>query len=344
MEDELLSSWLVRTALAHGCAPLALSGIVWPKWRAFGNDLDRGMRTERAASLGRLAGCTVAQVESCSLHSLVETLTDKPTAPVGTWPWILARGSRNLRCAAGLQLCPSCFAEAVPYYSIRSRLAWHTVCARHQTWLIDHCPNCWAALQPHCLLPPHQDCCACHRCGYLLSTTLVEKAPDSFLAFQQAADECLAGRQVTQCQSMATHDWFCWARSIVSFVRFASLHPSRSLIAVLDELGIGTIGVNCSGLAFEALPVRDRAVLLRQAWKIMSLDPMILVKVFRAHELPRSAIQLPRGSSVPSSLSIIVQALRDGPKKHRSRRVSGGARPNAAKAWARLLRKFSRDG
>lgn len=91
MEDELLSSWLVRTALAHGCAPLALAGIVWPGWRAFCGDLDRGMSAERAGSLARLAGCTASQVQSCCLGSFVEMLWGKPWNHVGTWPWILAR-------------------------------------------------------------------------------------------------------------------------------------------------------------------------------------------------------------------------------------------------------------
>lgn len=90
--------------------------------------------------------------------------------------------------------------------------------------------------------------------------------------------------------------------------------------------------------------MKERAVLLSQVWKVMSLDHSFLAQVFKAHALPRSAIQLPRRSTVPSSFSIISQALRDGPEKHRQMGAHVSAEPNVAKAWARLQRKFSRDG
>jgi hypothetical protein len=175
-----------------------------------------------------------------------------------------------------------------------------------------------------------------------LATASVEAAPDSILAFQQAADECLSGQMHDQ--RLPLYDWFYWARVIISFIRFSSIHPSRSLTAVLDDLGIVSIAVSRSGLAFEALPVKERALLLDQAWKVMSLDHQVLAQVFKAHSLPRSAIQLPRRSSVPSSFSIVLQSLCDGPKKNRRSGSSGRARSNVAKAWSRLQRKFSRDG
>ncbi|MFE8730337.1 TniQ family protein, partial [Aeromonas hydrophila] len=40
-KDELLSSWLVRASLAHGCDPMSLTSAVWPTWRAWTVDIDR---------------------------------------------------------------------------------------------------------------------------------------------------------------------------------------------------------------------------------------------------------------------------------------------------------------
>lgn len=343
MEDELLTSWLVRTALAHGCSPLALTSIIWPKWRALSGDLDRGLSSDRAISLASVAGCSVSEVSNCCLGSIAEAISGRPIGEA-TWPWILVRGSRNLRSAAGLQLCPLCFAEGPPYYRISGRLAWHFSCPRHHVWLIDRCPSCWTALQPQRLLPPDQDCGACHLCGYRFALSPVESTCESDMLFQQAADECLGGYCVAGAQLMTTAEWFLWARVVQSFIRCASLHPTQSISAVLCDLGVQMLAIIPSGLALEALAVRERAELLAQTWKVMSFDHEILAQVFSAHALSRSALPLPRGCDAPSSISGILEALKSGSSRHRKSGAGFHGVPNVVRAWARLQRKFSRDG
>ncbi|HHG4349289.1 TPA: TniQ family protein, partial [Pseudomonas aeruginosa] len=44
--DEILSSWLVRTALAHCCAPIALTDSVWPSKRFWTRDPDASQSAE----------------------------------------------------------------------------------------------------------------------------------------------------------------------------------------------------------------------------------------------------------------------------------------------------------
>ena len=46
-DDELLSSWLIRTAIAQGCQPLTLTHKIWGKsWRPWTSDLDLNIDSE----------------------------------------------------------------------------------------------------------------------------------------------------------------------------------------------------------------------------------------------------------------------------------------------------------
>ncbi|WP_225739986.1 hypothetical protein [Pseudomonas sp. IzPS59] len=164
------------------------------------------------------------------------------------------------------------------------------------------------------------------------------------MLFQQAADDCLSGHCVAGSQLMTTADWFLWARMVQSFIRCASLHPTQSISAILRDLDVQMLATSPSGLALEALAVRERAELLAQTWKVMSFDHEILAQVFRAHALSRSALPLPRGCHAPSSISGILEALQSGASRHRKSGAGLHGVPNVAKAWARLQRKFSRDG
>lgn len=105
--DELLSSWLIRTALVQGCDPLVLTGCAWPDWRVWTLDPDRGVDRCRATSLSALSGIDPDMIEKASLRSCVERIQTHGAAyPTATWPWVVAFGKRNRRQAGGQPLPP----------------------------------------------------------------------------------------------------------------------------------------------------------------------------------------------------------------------------------------------
>lgn len=69
-EDEILSSWLVRSALAHGCDPLTLTGTVWPGKRFWTRDPDMKLSSEEAEKLSRYSGIQRNLLDASTLHSI----------------------------------------------------------------------------------------------------------------------------------------------------------------------------------------------------------------------------------------------------------------------------------
>ncbi|HBN8627042.1 TPA: TniQ family protein, partial [Pseudomonas aeruginosa] len=160
--DEILSSWLVRTALAHCCAPIALTDSVWPSKRFWTRDPDASQSAEDLGVLALHSGISQSALASSSLaraHRLINGEMKRCDGQL----WVLGLGQRNRRRAGGLQYCPKCFAEGACFYRIQDRLAWHTCCPKHQCLLADRCPRCRSAVCPQLLVPPACDLDRCHR-------------------------------------------------------------------------------------------------------------------------------------------------------------------------------------
>lgn len=90
--DELLSTWLVRVALSQGCDPLVLTGELWPKWRVWTLDLDRGVATERLRILERMSGIDMSALRYTSRqlsHKSILECVDFVLSSTGhaAWRW-----------------------------------------------------------------------------------------------------------------------------------------------------------------------------------------------------------------------------------------------------------------
>jgi hypothetical protein len=157
-QDELLSSWLHRLALAHGLSP-----------RHFGSGLGFGagpwsarLDLEAPATLldllhdrtgvcrDRIAAMTI---EGRDLRPLLLPLRHS----VG-----LARADQTR--ATWLQFCPECLAEdEAPYFRRAWRRASVMTCRHHGRRLIDRCPACRQGLAPfnQRALAPQSQCAVC---------------------------------------------------------------------------------------------------------------------------------------------------------------------------------------
>ncbi|MGG5283635.1 TniQ family protein [Pseudomonas viridiflava] len=340
LEDELMSSWLVRTALAHGCSPLTLTNSVWPRWRAWSTDLDRGMGTVRAAQLAHLAGCATTDIEACSLAAASRLITSTRKTTLGTLPWLLARGSRNLRCAGGLQICPRCFSQSIPYYRINARLAWHVACPLHLVRLVDRCPNCCIALQPHRLTPPADSCAHCHQCGVALADAPVVPMTHAEFGFQLGVDHHLQ-KYASGDTQITPQAWLYQATRAISFLRAAARHHSASTERALASLGISMTSLPISGLCLEMLSVADRARLLGYVCVIMTTDQEQLAELLKECPVSCTSFYLQQ-----STAALSARTLRAQTNVNPSHERASGP-PNSPLAvqrmWIRLWRRFLRD-
>lgn len=214
-KGELFSTWLARAALAQGCDPIHLTGALWPSWRAWTIDLDRGLSAERLGVLVARSGLSEAVLESSTLRPLLALVAPGSSPGLANWPWVLSQGSRNRRRYGGLQFCPGCLAEdRTPYFRRAWRLAWHIGCERHGGRLVDHCDSCHAPVEPHRSGAENRTLCCCPSCGFDLRRAGSKPACLEALAFQATADRVLHDGVGTWLGSTVSREaWFAMADS-----------------------------------------------------------------------------------------------------------------------------------
>ncbi|PZE11142.1 hypothetical protein DMX10_22375 [Pseudomonas sp. 57B-090624] len=347
LPDELLSSWLVRTALAHGCRPDTLTRVVWPGTRAWTCDLDRPHPWANLAALASMAGLSAEMLLATTLWPIVLML--HPNAAVHNsswWPWILPLGCRSRTRAGGLLCCPHCMAGPIPHYRQQYRLAWHTACPWHHVLLIDRCTSCHSAIQPG-RLGVDGKLSECHHCGQSLDRAPPVPVVDTALAFQNFVD---ARRQSTIFYgqvALSFSEWMCVARVMVSYLETVARQPSAGSRLFCERIGVDLARLKSSslGLPFEYAAPAERAGLLGQAWVIMQAGPERFVELATETKLPVTAFPLPV-TGVPEILMQMVSVLSQHTRHKLARPVFGRTREplEVWHMWHRLQRRTRRNG
>ena len=345
-EDEIISSWLVRTALKHGCDPLDLTNDVWPGFRIWCSDPDRSLSADHLDPLARLSGMTTEALQASTLLPVHRVLTGEKCFSRCVAPWVLCLGVRNRRRCGGLQYCPLCFAEHEPYYRIQGRLAWHTCCPIHQVVLLDRCVRCHAPLCPHLIKPPREDIGCCQRCGYMLSTAPVESAMPDAAAFQETTDGLFDGhKQRYGASQLDLREWFELAHWMLGILR-KSARTNRACVSdFLNKLHVSleVLRQPSTGLPFEYLTPNDRASLLSNVWQMTLAGPDQLICA-AAEEKVSFSFLVPHSHPLPSALAGIAAVLKISQKGSGGHPHSNAPRSPSSvlMRWNRLLRKLQR--
>lgn len=347
LPDELFSSWLTRAALVQGCDPLVLTGVLWPRWRVWTSDPDRGLSEVRLSTLAGVSGIDALRLEMATLRPIASAITSVSLEHLSLWPWILALGSKNRQHHGGLQYCPCCFqADRKPYYRQQWRLAWHTCCPTHGIHLLDRCPACNAPLEPHRLSAEDGHLARCATCKSDLRKADAAVTPMAALAFQRAADHVLkTGLGVYGTESLHTHDWFELSRYFVMILRKAALMRNEGLLTFVQMLGVNTDNLwsPATGLALELLPFGERALLLAGAWEMLNAGPECFLASAMGARLTKESLHY-RNHQVPYLIATLIQTL-PGKKITRTRKIQDGmdrprSRQTVMRMFARLQRKL----
>jgi len=145
-EDELLSSWLARLALAHGQTVAPFTATVWAGRILVARDVDLWNDPGMFETLATKTRTPPARVFAATLASYEGWLFDQPRQC--HLPWVLPR-YLNIRPhrPSGLQFCPWCLAsDKEPYFRRQWRLAFLVLCPLHRTLLLDRCQSCGMAV------------------------------------------------------------------------------------------------------------------------------------------------------------------------------------------------------
>jgi site-specific recombinase XerC len=232
LPDELLSSWLIRLAHAHGQKLQTFCAQLFGRDKAIWNrDIDRLAPDWLVAKLSEVTATPIERIAAATLKSYGGYLYEHHQ-PNGNTRWILPLGVyHRTHRNSGLLCCPECLAEdVVPYFRRSWRLALKVACTKHKSWLIDCCPSCNSPIEPHRsdmhskeYFPILNQLVYCWHCGGDLRMLKNKTQPNtSVLQFQQSLNQTL---------ELGYTDW-AGNRSMYSVLYFDGL---RALIAGLTS-------------------------------------------------------------------------------------------------------------
>lgn len=347
LPDELFSAWLARAALAQGCDPLVLTGEIWPRWRVWALDPDRGLDADKMRTLVEASGVAPEFFEDATLRQVAEAVAGSHVRDRSVWLWMLALGSRNRRRHGGLQYCPVCLAEdGAPYFRLQWRFAWHTVCMNHGCDLLDACPRCGAPVEPHRLTAQDGHLAICATCKAGLGETRGGDAVFGALAFQMAADETVGRMKGSYGdEHLGSTEWFALVRHFVGLLRKVALGRSESLAALVSALGVDAGGLKApaTGLALEMLPTAERATLLSAAWQILAAGPTEFLRAAKGASVTDRTLR-GTGRDLPACLERIAGELPEKTMAQKRKPRDAVSKPRSRMAvmrmWARLQRKM----
>jgi len=149
-KDEILSSWLVRLAMAHGMKVHSFSSISFPQKAIWNRDIDKSADNDLLKSLSLLTATSIEQVNETILASLEGFLYEKHNK-FGPNPWLLPVGVyHRKRVQFGMQFCSLCLSEdKIPYFRRKWRLTFMVICEKHEIPLSDRCFNCQSPINFH---------------------------------------------------------------------------------------------------------------------------------------------------------------------------------------------------
>ncbi len=341
LPDELLSSWLVRAAFAQGCDPLVLTGWLWPGWRIWTGDPDRGLSPERNNVLEKVSGIPACAFQRTFLEDIAKRVA-RYYRKKRAWPWILVLGTQNRNRKSGLLYCPACLREdPTTYYKISWRLGWHTVCEKHGIRLLDACPRCHAPLEPH-RLSMGDSMSQCARCGYALEKAAVSRGSTHALEFQRMGNSVASsGTGSFGNMRISSYEWFRLARSFINLARKVSVKHTGAMADMFSLLGIDLASLTppATGLPWEFLSVKERESFGSVVGILLHTGPQTFLEIARKCGVTSKTIT---EVQPPHILRELAKHLSQPSRAKRKNPLKGRAplsRRSVERKFARLQRK-----
>lgn len=272
--DELLSSWILRTAHGLGIKPFAfVDGLFGRSPPVLTRDIDN-MAAQRVIGVMAAGSGTAIAAASRTHLSTFEGSFVEAYALGGRNAWVMPVGVRHReRRQYGLQYCADCLASPPSYYRRAWRLAFTVGCATHGRLLRDRCPACQSPLMPHRAPALH----LCWRCDLDLSTEPARPYPPSALLVQRRCERAATQGWAVEFDTVFARAsaWFALVRQLARIV--ASGRRSDRLRAVIARRrDVDPQPFPFGGRAeIEFLPTTERARLLAFVDALLEGWPMM---------------------------------------------------------------------
>lgn len=169
-KNELLSSWLVRVALAHQTMPWSFMNMHFPEYKniVFSRDVDIWAPDQFIDKLAWKSRLNSKDIFNMTLRSYEGYLLERirVNGPNFFISSIIPRKRRNV--GYGQKYCPQCLAEYPVYFRKEWRLSFYSVCLEHNCRMVDRCQYCRIPIAFY-KFKRENGFDRCYNCGKLLS-------------------------------------------------------------------------------------------------------------------------------------------------------------------------------
>lgn len=313
LEDELLSSWLVRLASGNAVKLQSFCVHVLRRRANFWiDDVDRAPCMEMLHILSDGTAVNIERAMQTGLNAYEGALWANYQAG-GLLAWVMPLTKKGRRREShGQQFCRQCLAtDEQPYFRRRWRLAFNIVCEVHATFLEDACPHCSRPVEFHAgdfgarLLDfdcPIARCGSC-RCDFRSKLDSSDRpAPLALVLFQKSLNALLT---MGYCNDLPIrlaypHLFFEGCRYLVQLL---ASRGRRQRLRNLMWQGIGQLPLDVSskrtGPLFEELRLGDRAMILESAAMLLTQWPTEFIRLCQESRLSSSYIMAYKGQVLP---------------------------------------------
>ncbi|AHF02389.1 hypothetical protein THIAE_09615 [Thiomicrospira aerophila AL3] len=313
-DDELLSSWLIRNALANGSDPMTWTWYFWGKWRAWTLDFDRYCPD---VMLYRIANAPfdINTLRKATLLSIAANINSAQLNPKTNWNWVIPQGSRNRDRSTGLRCCPECLNEKA-YFKKSWRLAWNHSCPTHKTILLDKCPNCGLPISPHKANQDNPDICICPRCQFDLRLAHSKPANSRALNAQLLLNNAInhEGSVSFAWGTNETKELFSTVHLMLRFLHFTCTHPATltkfrkvMCLPVMEQEFI-------MGVSIEQYPPDWIHTLFCALDTLLSMEIKSLIKHLAAHDVTQK-MMIKNKTNLTETFAFIASKLRSSETK-----------------------------
>jgi hypothetical protein len=297
-DGEILSSWMVRLSLENRFhLHTFYSKLLGYKHQIWTRDVDRSATSELIQLLSDCSSCPIEKIEATTLRHY-DGLMYEDVRLHGVARWIVPLGIYHRLHRRGMQCCPACLKDEIPYYCLKWRTSFFTICEKHRCFLIDECPNCGAKVEYHRLgIGKYSDAGVrdlklCSQCYFDLST-----AP---LRYPQRLPEHVVQEYRNTLKHIAKNHWS-------KMLNFPTAHPIaffqglRGLLMLVNKRSAIQLRKNINesiplnlplekewSLEFGFLEIQERFNLLMACFWLMHDWPERFVHVLKISRLSRS--------------------------------------------------------
>lgn len=319
--DELLSSWLIRLAMAHGlklhsfCA--AVFGRNFPIWN---RDIDKSANRQFLSLIAERTGLSFDEVFATTLAAYAGKIYEKHNAR-GSNVWIMPlQIYHRLHRRNGLQFCPSCLREdREAYYRREWRLSWITICEKHKIVLLDHCPDCLKPVVFHRQdlgnknQPVAYSLTECSFCGSLWTAGRVvsscRPANDHSIRFQKILKETV-NSEWGKIRGFGTVHAIVFFKGLKQILRVLSVcNRSATFRKEIVRRSKINIQITANEMSFDYLSVERRYQVLQAAKWLLDRWSEAFVEIAQTTKT-WSSVLLPQDENVPFwYLSVVKENL-----------------------------------